>query len=84
MLMCLKYSIDKLTHLICTWERSVELSCLVSILEPDVVADELGHLGQQHRVLMVDHPSAGPVHAAHLKCAWAELVCAKDISTKYI
>ena len=55
----------------------------MSILEPDVVADELGHLGQQHRVLVVDHARAGPVHAAHLKRARAELICAKDISTKY-
>ena len=71
-------------NLICTWERSIELCCLVGVLEPDVVADELGHLGQQGRILVVDHACAGSVHAAHFKSVRPELVCAKNISTKFI
>ena len=74
----------KNVYLICTWERSIELCCLVGILEPDVIADELGHLGQQGGILVVDHARAGSVHAAHFKRVRPELVCAKNISTKFI
>ena len=67
-------------YLVCAGERSVELGCLVSVLQTDVVTDQLGHLGQQGRVLVVDHTRAAPVHAPDLKCIGPQFVRTENIS----
>ena len=68
--------------LVCTRERPVELGRLVRVLEADVVADQLGHLRQQGRVLVVDHSGAAAVHTSHLKCIGPQFVRTKNISVK--
>ena len=61
-------------------EGSVQLGCVVSVLQADVVGDELGHLGEEGGLLVVDDPSAAAVHPSHLEGRGSELVCSEDIS----
>ena len=53
---------------------------MVSVLQADVVSDELGHLGEEGGVLVVDDPGAAAVHPPHLESCGSELVCPEDIS----
>ena len=65
--------------LLAAGEGPVEFSSVVSVLQADVVSDELGHLGEEGGVLVVDDAGAAPVHPPDLEGRGSELVCPEDV-----